>query len=259
MKHKILILGGTSDARAVADLLCAKGYDVTTSLAGVTQAPVLPKGQIRKGGFGGPENLRAFILAEGFDAVIDATHPFALQISNNLNFALAGTHIVHLRLARRPWVARDHDRWIEADGFVEAASKIPAGARVLLTVGRKEIGTFVQRTDISGVIRCIEEPSGFLASRWVLMLSKPGTRVAQEIKLMREHLITHLVSKNSGGSEAYAKIEACAELSLPVIMIRQPTKEGGKVCFTPSEVLKQLEFNLTQTALERQGGSQLRS
>jgi precorrin-6A/cobalt-precorrin-6A reductase len=239
--RKILILGGTRDARETADLLVDNGFEVTTSLAGITQRPLLPKGQVRIGGFGGVEGLRKVLVAGRFDAVVDATHPFAVRISSNLTNALHGLNIEHLRIAREPWVSGPGDTWTKVSSAAEAANSLPRGAHVFLTIGRKDVGCFVSRADLSGLIRCVERPTTSLSDRWVLMRGMAGTSVEAEMKLMRENRVTHVVSKNSGGLSAWAKIEASARLSLPVLMIGPPTKTGGSICNSALDVLTKLQ------------------
>jgi precorrin-6A/cobalt-precorrin-6A reductase len=239
--RKVLILGGTRDARETADLLFDQGFDVTTSLAGITQHPVMPKGRVRVGGFGGAGGLHNALVDGQFEAVVDATHPFATAISVNLNKAMNGLTIKHLRIVREAWVSGRSDTWTNVSSAVEAANSLPTGAHVFLTIGRKDVGCFVSRVDLSGVVRCVERPSVAVHDRWGLIKGMAGTSVADEMKLMRENCFTHVVSKNSGGLSAWAKIEASARLSLPVVMIAPPTKTGGSICHSASDVLTRLQ------------------
>ena len=112
MSGRVLLLGGTSEARALAACLVTDGIDVTSSLAGRVARPRLPVGAVRIGGFGGVEGLRA-ALAD-YDLVVDATHPFARGMSANAAAACAAEGIPLLRLERPGWEPRPE--WHYADG-----------------------------------------------------------------------------------------------------------------------------------------------
>jgi precorrin-6A/cobalt-precorrin-6A reductase len=223
--HKLLILGGTSDAVLVAEKLVALGHDVTSSLAGVTASPILPAGKVRRGGFGGMEGLSKYLLEEGVTTLIDATHPFAAQISSHAVEAASIASIPRLRLERPQW--EEQPNWTIVPDIAAAVSALPKHARVLLTIGRKEIAPFVERTDIGGVMRMIEAPPVQLTANWILMQGKPAASVEEEVTLMRLHEITHLVSKNSGGPAHY-KLAAAAKLGASVVMISRPVKPRPK-------------------------------
>jgi precorrin-6A/cobalt-precorrin-6A reductase len=238
-KH-ILILGGTQDARLLAALLVAGSFAVTTSLAGVTETPVRPVGNMRQGGFGGAGGLAAYVQSGGFAAVVDATHPFATQISVNAIEACHQTGIPLLRLERPGWQPGPDDRWTLLRSIAEAAAAVPCGARVFLTIGRKEIAPFLARRDITGVARMIEPPGLELPDGWALLRDRPPYSIAAERQLMREHAITWLVTKNAGGSATEAKLAAARQLAIPVLMVERPEKP--KVIAFPSAKLVTLEL-----------------
>lgn len=218
---RILILGGTLEAREIADQLVALGHDVTTSLAGVTSKPILPKGKLRIGGFGGAEGVARFIAQEHTDTIVDATHPFAAIMSRNAHEAVKGELF---RFERPAWLATEADNWISVPSLQDAAAKLPSGAKVFLTTGRKELPPFIERTDISGVIRTVEPPADTLPSNWQLLLDRPPHSLDNELALFQHHAFTHLVTKNAGGTATRAKLDAARQLQLPVIMIQRPPK-----------------------------------
>jgi precorrin-6A/cobalt-precorrin-6A reductase len=226
---KILVLGGTREARDIADMLDAGGLDVTTSLAGVTQTPKLPRGKLRMGGFGGPEGLRDFLRVHGFTILVDATHPYAAQISRNAQAAVSGLETLHYRMERPSWQPSPGDQWIEVASAEEAAAALPPGAKVMLTIGRKDIAPFLERGDLSGVVRSIETVGVELPSHWQSLLERPPYTLAGELAFMRSNGITHLVSKNAGSDDTSAKLSAARELSIPVVMLRRLAKSGGTV------------------------------
>jgi precorrin-6A/cobalt-precorrin-6A reductase len=221
---RILILGGTSDARILASELLAAGYEPVSSLAGVTHAPVLPAGEVRVGGFGGEEGLYAYLNSGNFAAVADATHPFAAQISRHGFIAAKRVGVPYLRLERQAWVPSSGDTWTPVADFNAAVACLPAGARIMLTIGRKEIAPFLARDDLSGVVRMIERTAIAVPAPWHLILARPPFNLEDETRLMITRGITHLVTKNAGGPQTHSKLLAARALGVRVIMIERPAK-----------------------------------
>jgi precorrin-6A/cobalt-precorrin-6A reductase len=221
---RILILGGTGEARALANRLIDAGHGVVTSLAGVTQAPHLPKGEVRRGGFGGAEGLAAYLRDGGFEFLIDATHP------SRRRFTACRRSGESLRLAALP--ARTPGLEAEEGDLGKgvkhaAAAALPADARVFLTVGRKEAAAFLARADLAGILRMIEAPKEKPPPRWNLILARPPFTIAGERELITANRITHVVSKNAGGEETRAKLIAARETKIPVVMIARPAKPAA--------------------------------
>ena len=214
--ERVLILGGTGDAVALAGLLVEAGYDVVSSLAGVTADPVLPRGRVRRGGFGGADGLQRYVAEEGIAAVIDATHPFSAQISRHA----AAVKVPLLRLERPAWPIEPG--WTVVRTVAEAAAALPAGCRALVTIGRKEIAPFFARDDVSGVARMIEAVDA--PAHWIVLADRPPFTLEDERALIERQAITHLVAKNSGGSSGLTKLIAAREKNLPVVMIDRPAK-----------------------------------
>jgi precorrin-6A/cobalt-precorrin-6A reductase len=225
MPPKILILAGTQEARLLANRLVRDGYDVTSSFAGVTENPLLPDGNMRKGGFGGVDGLRSYLADENIDVLIDATHPFAAVISAHAAEAFPQV----LRLERAAWTALKSDHWIDVADNEAALAALPFEAHVMLAIGRKEVEGFTARVDLKGVARMIEPPSAPLPENWELLLNRPPFVLEDEVALMQHHQITHLVSKNAGGRETSAKLEAARNLGLPVVMIARPFKPAVEI------------------------------
>ena len=221
---RILVLGGTAEARSLADRLADAGRDVVTSLAGVTQTPHLPKGAVRRGGFGGAEGLAAYLRDGGFGVLVDATHPFAAQMSLHAAEAAKACGLPLYRLERPAWEAEAGDLWHGVPDIAAAAAALPAGARVFLTVGRKEAPAFLARADLAGILRMIEAPKEQPPRRWHLILARPPFTIAGEKELLTANRISHLVSKNAGGEETRAKLVAARETKIPVVMIARPAK-----------------------------------
>jgi len=221
----VLVLGGTSEARALAaDLDIRPGLRVISSLAGRVSRPALPPGEVRVGGFGGAAGLAAWARAEGVGVVVDATHPFARTISAHAAEACAAAGLPLLRLARPAWTARDGDDWRPAGSLEEAAALLPGmGTRVLLTTGRQGLAAFAGLDELWFLIRCVDPPSGPVPARCEVMLARGPYEREAERALMQRFGIDVLVTKNSGGSLTAGKLEAARDLGLPVVMVARPS------------------------------------
>lgn len=220
--QKILILGGTAEARDLASRLVDEGHAVTTSLAGRTIDPILPRGDVRIGGFGGADGLARHIVEQGYDRVIDATHPFARRISENAIKAAAITGIPLEQKLRPRWFKQPGDRWLPVTSLEAAASALPSGATVFLALGRQYLDAFADRGDCRFVIRMVDAPEARLAiSDYTLVLGKPASTPDKEADLLTAYGVTHLVCRNSGGPAGYAKLVAARDLRLQVIMLER--------------------------------------
>lgn len=219
---KILILGGTHEARLLAARLVEAGHDVISSLAGRTSDPILPAGDLRVGKFGGIPGLVAYLKAARIDRLVDATHPYAGLISINAVAASQQSGVPLIRLMRAPWPRPDGAAWVDVQDMAEAAAALPSGATVLLTTGHAGLGIIGRRPDCHFLVRLIEPPDMPLPAHAELLIDRPPYDLEGETMLMRRHGVTHLVSKNSGGSQTVAKLAAAQALGVCVIMIARP-------------------------------------
>ena len=226
---RLSILGGTGDAVKLASLaIDLPGLAVITSLAGRTSTPKNLVGDVRIGGFGGEAGLVAYLQTEQIDLLIDATHPFAAQISRNAAGAATLVGIPRLMLIRPGWARSPEDNWIEVESVEAAVPAIPASAeRIFVTIGRQQLAPFATLTDKWCLMRSIDPPdSSILLPPGKLLLERGPFNLERERELLREYRIQAIVSKNSGGDATYAKIIAAQELGLPVIMVQRPILQG---------------------------------
>jgi precorrin-6A/cobalt-precorrin-6A reductase len=222
---RVLLLGGTAEARALAKTL-QRHVDCISSLAGRVPDPALPVGPVRIGGFGGVVGLRRWLEDERIDAVVDATHPFAATMTAHAAEVCGQLRIPHLVLARPAW---DPGTAIVVESDTKAAETVARQrySRVFLTTGRSGVEAFAD-SDAWFLIRAVTEPdSAVLPRHHQLLLSRGPYRYGDEFALLREHRIDALVTKNSGGNMTRAKLDAAAALAIPVVMVARPQLPSG--------------------------------
>ena len=223
--RRILILGGTTEARGLAERLAGRSdLAVTLSLAGRTANPAAQAVPVRVGGFGGAEGLAAYLAAERIDGLIDATHPHAAIIAANAARAAQTARVPLLALRRPPWVAVAGDRWREvADARAAAQALGDAPRRVFLALGRNDIAPFVEVPQHHYLVRSVdpvEPPLRVPHASYVIGRGPFGQ--ADDQALLTAHRIEIVVCKSSGGNATYGKIVAARRLGLEVIMLRRP-------------------------------------
>jgi precorrin-6A/cobalt-precorrin-6A reductase len=248
---RVLILGGTTEASELTRLLASDTrFEATVSLAGRTANPKAQPVRTRIGGFGGIDGLIAWLTQERIQAVIDATHPYADQISANAVAACDRLALPLASIMRSPWQAQAGDDWREvasADAAVDALG--PAPRTVFLSLGRLELGAFVNAPHHHYVARTIDPPGDVALPPDIRLLVGRGPFDREtEASLLAREKIDVLVSKNSGGPATYAKIEAARELKVPVVMIARPDKPHGHPLASAREALVWLEQQLAHRA-----------
>ncbi|KIN74616.1 cobalt-precorrin-6A reductase [Sulfitobacter guttiformis] len=221
---RVLLLGGTTEASALAMALKGNGIEAIFSYAGRTNVPMAQPVETRVGGFGGIAGLKNYLRDARISHVVDATHPFAATMGWNAHSACAGCNVPLLRLERPAWRAKTADRWIHVPTIAAACDALPnIPARVFLAIGRMHVDQFAACPDHHYLLRLVDPPVAAIdLPDHTVVLARGPFDVAGDIALMQAHNITHIVAKNAGGSGAVAKIEAARKLGLQVIMIDRP-------------------------------------
>jgi precorrin-6A/cobalt-precorrin-6A reductase len=239
MMGTVLVLGGTAEARELAAALDAQpATRVISTLAGRVAEPRLPAGEVRIGGFGGPDQLALYLERERVDAVVDATHPFARRMSASATAACARAAVPLLRIERPPFRSRPGDSWHRVATLEQAAAMIPGvGTRVFLTTGRQGLGAFAGVGGAFFLVRCVDPPRTRLPANHVLLLDRGPFTLEGELALIDEHRLDVLMTKDSGGEHTAAKLEAAGLRGLPVIVVSRPPRADSASVASMAEVL----------------------
>ncbi|MGQ0844841.1 MAG: cobalt-precorrin-6A reductase [Sporichthyaceae bacterium] len=231
----MLILGGTGEGRALARVLVDRNdRRVVSSLAGAVSNPLLPAGEVRVGGFGGPDGLAAWLTAQGVGAVVDATHPFAARISASAVVACERTGTPLLVLRRPGWQEGPGDDWRRVPDVPAAAAALREfPGPVLLTTGRGGLAHFADLPH-RFAIRTVDPPDPPLPADHVVLLARGPYDLQSEGALLDEHGIRVLVTKDSGGELTAAKLTAARERSIPVVVVDRPPFPDAKAPVVPT-------------------------
>lgn len=240
---KILLLAGTYEARQIALRLGRDGrIDLSASLAGATRAPLPLDGDVRIGGFGGRIGQQNYMTDNGFDAVIDATHPFAHRISFRTQSICAALNVPYLQVLRPGWTASDADDWTIVADETQVAPHVAANMTVFLATGPGSLTAMGPLPAVRALCRRIDatdEPFPWPNGDWCI--GRPPFSVEDEIAFFEREGIDLVVVKNAGGQGGWAKLEAARDLSLPVILIDRPPQPPGEKVETVEAALDWVE------------------
>ena len=245
MPEKLLILGGTREAYELAECLVSEFSSeqliVISSLAGATVKPKIPAGEVRIGSFGGLSGLRNYLVREKISMLVNATHPYASQISKNALAVAKELRFSYLRLTRPPWVKLPGDHWIEVPDMEAAANYLIdhktvsqnqlSKHSVFLSIGNRGLNLFRECKNNRFLVRTVDLPD--VSSSWTKATFLEGRgpfTLENELALLRQNAITILITRNSGGGSTYAKIEAARELRIPVVMVARPVTSSSAIC-----------------------------
>lgn len=251
-RHRLLLLGGTGEALALAERLqTIGGIESISSLAGRTKRPVLPAGTVRVGGFGGIGGLIDYLTGNRIEMIVNATHPYAAEMSLNALRAHQVTGIPLLRFIRPEWIRDPLDVWIRTPHVAAAADVCRwYGKRILLSIGSQDVAPFAKVETAHFLLRLVDPPETPVPLKdYELIEARGPFALAGERRLMLENRIDLIVSKNSGGDATYAKILAARELSIPVVMIDRPEiarRTGSHTAHDLEEALDWVQARLDQ-------------
>ena len=226
---RVLVLGGTGEARDLAGRLVERGDAVVSSLAGRVSAPALPVGQVRTGGFGGVDGLADHLVAHGYDVVVDATHPFAAQITGNAVAACGRVGRPLVRLQRPGWSRHPLAgafTWVDDVEAARVAAEA-LGVRPFVTTGRQQLETFATWDDRYVLARVVDPPAWDVPSSWEVLRARGPYPYAAERQLLQSRAVDVLLTKDSGGALTEAKLGAAHDLGVPVVVVRRPPVPDG--------------------------------
>lgn len=237
------MLGGTTEATLLARLLAEAGVDAIFSYAGRTDKPKAQPLPTRVGGFGGVAGLVDYLRVEAITHVVDATHPFAAQMSTNAVHACAEAGMPLVGLERPGWPQGEGDRWTHVREMGGAVAALPSdGARVFLAIGKQHVSDFAGKPANFYLLRLVDPPTGLLPlPNADAVIARGPFDLASDRQLLERHAITHIVAKNSGGSGVRAKLDAARAVGLPVILIDRPHVPPRRVLDRPEAVMAWLD------------------
>lgn len=239
---RVLILGGTTEASILARRIAdRRDLQPVLSFAGRTRNPATPPIPSRSGGFGGIDGLNTWLTKHRTDAVIDATHPFAAQMSHHAASACADLAIPLAVLTRPPWHPQGGDRWTRVPTMQAAVQELGSHPRtVFLTIGGLQLANFAQAPQHRYIVRTIDQPNAILPTHRLILARGPFS-VDDEIALMRDENIDVLVTKNSGGTATEAKLAAARTQRIEVIMVERPAPEAVQTFTAVDDILEWIE------------------
>lgn len=241
--RNVLLLGGTTEASALARLLAAEGIPAVLSYAGRTRSPLTQPVSVRIGGFGGVSGLAAYLREQRVTHLVDATHPFAATMSANAVAAAGLAGIPLIALTRPVWVAGAGDAWRHVDSIAAAVAALAGPPRrVMLALGRMHIDAFAAQPQHHYLLRFVDKPAERpLLPRHSLVVDRGPFTAEGDMRLLQGHAIDLVVSKNAGGAGAKAKLIAARNLGLPMLMIDRPVLPGRTEVYRPEGVLSWLD------------------
>ncbi|WP_112310144.1 cobalt-precorrin-6A reductase [Pseudogemmobacter bohemicus] len=245
MNPTLLILGGTTEASQLARLVADRGIGATLSYAGRVESPRAQPVPVRTGGFGGGEGLADWIRAHRVTHLIDATHPFAAQMSRNAHAAAALTGIPLLRLMRPAWTPGPGDDWTSLPDLAAAVARLGGPSRrIFLAIGRLHLANFASQPQHDYLLRLVDPPGDLPLPQVTLEIARGPFDLASDLALLRSHRSDLIIAKNAGGCGARAKLDAARQLGLPVWLIDRPALPPADTVSDPAEILARLHADL---------------
>ncbi|MEE4958703.1 cobalt-precorrin-6A reductase [Pseudomonas alliivorans] len=235
---RILLLGGITEALVIARTL---GPEHIYSLAGVGRVPTDLKCQLKVGGYGGAEGMAQYMREQGVDLLLDATHPYAAQISHNAALAANSAGIPCWALRRTAWTAGPGDDWREVTDWSELVAALAPFKRPFFTLGREPLQHLEEIPEHQfWTLRALDNYPG--NERCDVIGARGPFQLEDERQLFEQRQIDVLISKNSGSDSTEPKLDIARERGVPVLILKRPElPEVDRVFRTVDEVLRALE------------------
>ncbi|MEE4687120.1 cobalt-precorrin-6A reductase [Pseudomonas alliivorans] len=235
---RILLLGGITEALAIARTL---GPEHIYSLAGVGRVPTDLKCQLKVGGYGGAEGMAQYMREQGVDLLLDATHPYAAQISHNAALAANSAGIPCWALRRTAWTAGPGDDWREVADWSELVAALAPFNRPFFTLGREPLQHLEEIPEHQfWTLRALDNYPG--NERCDVIGARGPFQLEDERQLFEQRQIDVLISKNSGSDSTEPKLDIARERGVPVLILKRPElPEVDRIFRTVDEVLRALE------------------
>lgn len=232
---RVLLLGGIGEALTLARRL---GPAQIYSLAGLGKVPDDLDCQVRVGGFGGAEGLADFIHKQGIDLLVDATHPYAAQISHNAARAAQQAGIACWALRRPGWQASPEDDWREVVDWPTLITALGDFQRPLFTLGREPLAHLHEiPAHQHWTVRCLQSQP---ATPRAEVIGARGPFSLEDERALFERLDCDvLVSKNSGSAATEHKLQVARERGVPVLVLQRPVLPKVDREFSAPEALWQ--------------------
>jgi precorrin-6A/cobalt-precorrin-6A reductase len=237
-----LVLAGTYEAREICEALGKIRIPAVASLAGVTRKPENLSIETRIGGFGGTKGFREFLTDKQISWVIDATHPFATEMTKTAVNECLDLNIPHVIVQRLGWLPEEGDDWRSIDSLQMLDEIIPRGSVVFLGTGRQVLSEYSNMDGRKLLCRVVDEPSQpFPFENGEYLVGRPPFSVQEEVALFKKLQVDWLVVKNSGGSGGASKLVAARQLGIPVAMLNRPELPKSTVVLNAAQALKWLQ------------------
>ncbi|WP_323034701.1 cobalt-precorrin-6A reductase [Pararhodobacter sp.] len=235
----ILVLGGTTEASALCRALAEANIPATLSYMGRVERPKPQPIPVRIGGFGGVPGLIQYLRDQQITHLVDATHPFAAQMSTNAVAATQETGVPLIALTRPKWEPGPGDRWHQVPDMAAAVAALSGPPQnIMLAIGRMHLAQFAAQPQHNYLLRLVDAPTEVppLPHHTVIIDRGPFSAEADRA-LMQTHQIALVVSKNAGGTGSLSKLQAARVLGLPVLMIERPLLPPRQETHTLADVL----------------------
>jgi precorrin-6A/cobalt-precorrin-6A reductase len=225
---KLLILGGTADARHLATAIhqLQPALELVYSVAGLVRQPQVPA-TVVSGGFSQFGGLNTYCQQQHIDGIVNATHPFSVTMGQHAEQTSSALGLDYWRFLRPQWQQKSGDDWRLYNHTAALLQALSSYQRILLTLGQigpEELALLNPKQQVW--LRTAVKPKHPLPANVTWIKAIGPFAEADELALLKRHKIQALASKNSGGSSTEAKLNMARILKVPVFMLQRPSVTG---------------------------------